>query len=63
MRMNKAAGPGPLARRFPALAGVLPPLVHRLATPFVAWTAPRLFNTVITHVPMPDLPLTWPEPG
>jgi hypothetical protein len=55
--MNKATGPGRGPGAFPALPEV-PPLVHRPATPFVASTAPRLFNTVITHVPMPDLPLT-----
>jgi diacylglycerol O-acyltransferase len=58
MTMNKAAGPGRGPGAFPVLAGLLPPLLHRLATPMLALTAPRLFNTVITQVPVPDLPLT-----
>jgi diacylglycerol O-acyltransferase len=58
MTMNKAAGPGRGPGALPVLAGLLPPLVHRPATPMVASTAPRLFNTVITQVPVPDLPLT-----
>ena len=49
MTMNKAAGPGRRPGAFPVPAGLLPPLVHRLATPMVALTAPRLFNTVITQ--------------
>jgi diacylglycerol O-acyltransferase len=58
MTMNKAAGPGRGPGAFPLLAGMLPPLVHRLGTPLIASTAPRLFNAVITQVPMPDVPLT-----
>jgi diacylglycerol O-acyltransferase len=58
MAMNKAAGPAHGPGAFPLLADLLPSLVHRLAGPFAAPLAFRLFNTVITSVPLPDLPLT-----
>jgi diacylglycerol O-acyltransferase / wax synthase len=58
MAMNKAAGPARGPGAFPLLADLLPSLVHRLAGPFAAPLASRLFNTVITSVPLPDVPLT-----
>jgi WS/DGAT/MGAT family acyltransferase len=58
MRLNKTAGPTRGPGAFPLLANRLPSLVHRLATPFAGPTASLLFNTVVTHVPLPDLPLT-----
>ena len=61
MRANKAAGPSRGPGAFPLLAEQTPQLVHRLAAPIVApLTAPlagRLFNTVITHVPLPRVHL------
>jgi WS/DGAT/MGAT family acyltransferase len=61
MRANKTAGPSRGAGAFPLLAERTPQLVHRLAAPIVApLTAPlagRLFNTVITHVPLPRVQL------
>jgi diacylglycerol O-acyltransferase len=57
MARNKTAGPrrGPCALAL--LAGWLPTAVHRTATPIVTHAAPLLFDTVITSVPWPDLPL------
>jgi diacylglycerol O-acyltransferase / wax synthase len=62
MAVNKKAGPGhgpghgPGA--FPLLAELLPALAARLATPAAAPHACGLFNTVISFVPLLDLPLT-----
>ncbi|MGC7099923.1 wax ester/triacylglycerol synthase family O-acyltransferase [Amycolatopsis lurida] len=47
-------GPG----AFPILANRLPAPVHRLATKAAGRVAPLLFDTVVTNVPMPGLPLT-----
>jgi diacylglycerol O-acyltransferase len=58
MAMNKTAGPTRGPGAFPLLADLLPSLVHRLAGPFAAPLASRLFNTVITSVPLPDVPLS-----
>lgn len=56
MRRNKAAGPlrGPGA--LPILADRLPSAVHRLAAQVTGRGAPLLFDTVITNVPLPDMP-------
>ncbi|SDY51202.1 Diacylglycerol O-acyltransferase [Saccharopolyspora shandongensis] len=58
MDRNKSAGPlrGPGA--FPVLAGRVPPLVHRIAAPLAGHGAGLLFDTVITNVPLPDIPVT-----
>lgn len=58
MDANKAAGPlrGPGA--IPVLADRLPPLLHRLATPLAGRGASLLFDTVITSVPVPAMPLS-----
>lgn len=63
MDENKAAGPlrGPGA--IPVLADRLPPVLHRLATPWASQRAPLLFDTVITTVPVPAVPLTLAGAG
>jgi hypothetical protein len=57
MAGHKAAGPfrGPGA--FPLLADWFPAAVHRLATRPIAQAAPLLFDTTVTTVPLPDIPL------
>jgi diacylglycerol O-acyltransferase / wax synthase len=57
MARHKAAGPfrGPGA--FPLLADWFPAAVHRLATRPIAQAAPLLFDTTVTTVPLPDIPL------
>jgi diacylglycerol O-acyltransferase len=58
MSANKAAGPARGPGAFPTLANLLPPILHRLSGPLAAPASSRLFNTVITQVPLPDLNLT-----
>ncbi|WAL69630.1 wax ester/triacylglycerol synthase family O-acyltransferase [Amycolatopsis cynarae] len=58
MNRHKAAGPLAGAGAVPVLAGRIPPQVHRLATRFAGHAAGLLFDTVITNVPLPKLPLT-----
>lgn len=62
MEENKAAGPARGPGAFPVLVNHLPPLLHRLTapltTPLAGPVATRLFNTVLTNVPLPDIPLT-----
>jgi diacylglycerol O-acyltransferase len=58
MAANKAAGPARGPGAFPALANLMPPLLHRLAGPVAAPASSMLFNTVITQVPLPELNLT-----
>jgi diacylglycerol O-acyltransferase len=57
MARHKKAGPfrGPGA--FPLLADWLPAAFHRLATRPIAQAAPLLFDTTVTTVPLPDVPL------
>jgi diacylglycerol O-acyltransferase / wax synthase len=57
MDRNKASGPlrGPGA--FPLLADRVPSAVHRVATPVAGLGAGLLFDTVITNVPLPDMPV------
>lgn len=57
MDANKAAGPfrGPGA--LPLIADQVPALVHRLTAPLVARSANLLFDTVITNVALPSVPL------
>ncbi len=57
MNRNKQAGPGRGAGALPVLAEHLPGAVHRLATRTVAHAAPLLFDTVVTNVPLPNIPL------
>ncbi len=58
MNRNKQAGPRRGAGALPVLAERLPSVVHRLATRTIAHAAPALFDTVITTVPLPGLPLS-----
>jgi WS/DGAT/MGAT family acyltransferase len=57
MDANKAAGPfrGPGA--LPVIANRVPAAVHRLATPLLGRSANLLFDTVITNVALPNVPL------
>lgn len=48
-----ARGPGAI----PLLAARVPTVLHRLAGPMLRRGAPLLFDTVITNVPVPDVPL------
>jgi WS/DGAT/MGAT family acyltransferase len=57
MDANKAAGPFRGAGALPVIANQVPALVHRLATPLVAKGANLLFDTVITNVTLPNVPL------
>ncbi|HEX4221519.1 MAG TPA: WS/DGAT domain-containing protein, partial [Pseudonocardiaceae bacterium] len=57
MDANKAAGPLRGAGAIPVLANQVPAVVHRLATPLVARGANLLFDTVITNVALPNIPL------
>jgi WS/DGAT/MGAT family acyltransferase len=57
MERNKASGPGRGAGALALLAERLPPAVHRLAGPFTGLGAPLLFDTVVTNVPLPNVPL------
>jgi WS/DGAT/MGAT family acyltransferase len=58
MDANKAAGPSRGAGTIPILANQLPSPVHRLCTGPAALAAPLLFDTVVTNVPLPAVPLT-----
>lgn len=58
MDANKAAGPSSGAGTFAILANRLPSAVHRLCTGPAGAAAPLLFDTVVTNVPLPSLPLT-----
>lgn len=57
MQRNKAAGPTRGAGAFPLVADALPALAHRFAAPVLGRAAPLLFDTMITSVPLPDIPL------
>src|SRR5205823_13532588 len=57
MDRNKAAGSQSGPGALPVLADSLPPAVHRLAGPFAGLGAPLLFDTVVTNVPLPSVPL------
>lgn len=57
MDRNKAAGPTRGGGTIPVLASRLPPAVHRLLTPAAGAAAPLLFDTVVTNVPLPSVPL------
>lgn len=58
MGRNKAAGPDTGAGAVALLADGLPPLAHRLGAPLAGRTARRLFDLLLTNVPIPDVPLT-----
>lgn len=57
MEHNKATGPACGAGAFPLLAEELSALAHRLTTPVLGRAAPLLFDTMVTTVPVPDVPL------
>ena len=58
MQRNKATGPlrGPGA--LPLLAGLLPPVLHRVLMPLVARHADLLFDLVVTTLRCPTMPLS-----
>ncbi|TWH20180.1 wax ester/triacylglycerol synthase family O-acyltransferase [Prauserella rugosa] len=58
MQRNKEAGPTRGAGALPVLANRLPSGVHRLAAKAAGHAAPLLFDTVITTVPVPSIPLS-----
>lgn len=58
MARNKASGPTRGAGALPVLAGRLPVGLHRLATKAAGQAAPLLFDTVVTTVPVPSIPLS-----
>jgi diacylglycerol O-acyltransferase len=58
MDRSKSMGPEGGPGAIPVLADRLPPAVHRLATRFAGQAAGLLFDTVITNVPLPPVPLT-----
>jgi WS/DGAT/MGAT family acyltransferase len=57
MSRNKAGGPGRGAGAFPVLANLVPDAVHRVVAPLARQNAGRLFDMVVTNVPVPDLSL------
>ncbi|MGH3625253.1 MAG: wax ester/triacylglycerol synthase family O-acyltransferase [Sciscionella sp.] len=57
MDANKRAGDRCGAGAIPVLAETLPAAVHRLATPLLGRHAALLFDTVVTNVPLPNMPL------
>lgn len=57
MDRNKAAGPHRGPGAFPVLAGRVLPPVHRVLTPALAGVASLLFDTVVTNVPLPGVPV------
>jgi diacylglycerol O-acyltransferase / wax synthase len=58
MDRNKEAGPSTGPGAVPILANMIPPAVHRLCTPAAGAAAPLLFDTVVTNVPLPPVPIT-----
>jgi diacylglycerol O-acyltransferase / wax synthase len=54
----KAAGPGRGAGAFPLLAEMIPEAAYRAVAPLARHGARRLFDTVVTNVPVPNLELT-----
>jgi diacylglycerol O-acyltransferase / wax synthase len=58
MDANKAAGPSRGAGTIAILANRVPSVLHRFATRPVGIAAPLLFDTVVTNVPLPAVPLT-----
>jgi diacylglycerol O-acyltransferase / wax synthase len=59
MDANKAAGPSRGGGTIAILANQLPSALHRLCTGPVGIAAPLLFDTVVTTVPLPNVPLTF----
>lgn len=59
MDRNKAAGPARGPGAIPILADRIPPLLHRIGARFAGRAAPLLFDTVVTNVPLPRVPLSF----
>ncbi|PRX49534.1 WS/DGAT/MGAT family acyltransferase [Prauserella shujinwangii] len=59
MDRNKKAGPARGAGAIPILANRVPAGVHRIATKVAGRAAPLLFDTVVTNVPLPGVPMTF----
>lgn len=59
MDRNKAAGPFSGPGALPIIADRVPAPVHRLATPLFGRAANLLFDTVITNVALPNVPLSF----
>lgn len=57
MDENKKAGARRGAGALPMLAEYIPAALHRLVTPLIGQGAPLLFDTVVTNVPLPGIPL------
>lgn len=57
MDANKRAGGYRGAGAISILADTMPAALHRLATPLLGRGAPLLFDTVVTSVPLPNVPL------
>lgn len=58
MERNKAAGFGRGPGALPVLADRVPAAVHRVTAPFARRGANLLFDTMVTNVPIPGLPLS-----
>ena len=58
---NKEAGPGRGPGALPVLADRVPAAVHRLVMPVFGQCAPLLCDTVVTSVPLPNVPLFFDE--
>ncbi len=56
---NKEAGPGRGPGALPMLADRVPAAVHRIVMPMMAQCAPMLCDTVVTSVPLPNVPLSF----
>ncbi|HEY3608026.1 MAG TPA: wax ester/triacylglycerol synthase family O-acyltransferase [Pseudonocardiaceae bacterium] len=56
---NKEAGPGRGPGAIPVLADRVPAALHRLVMPMVGQCAPLLCDTVVTSVPLPNVPLSF----
>jgi diacylglycerol O-acyltransferase / wax synthase len=61
MDENKIAGPGRGPGALPVLADRVPAAVHRLMMPIVGQFASLLCDTVVTSVPLPNVPLLFDE--
>ncbi|GAA5114543.1 wax ester/triacylglycerol synthase domain-containing protein [Haloechinothrix salitolerans] len=57
MDRNKSAGPNAGPGTLPLLANQLPVPLHRLFTGFVGVSSNALFDTTVTNVPLPNIPL------
>ncbi|MBK1786137.1 wax ester/triacylglycerol synthase family O-acyltransferase [Prauserella cavernicola] len=58
MARNKQAGPARGPGAIPILANRMPAGIHRIATKVAGRAAPLLFDTVVTNVPLPGIPMS-----